>query len=689
MDLNFSSISHIASASAYLFTSFYILRRYSRREVDRALFIATLLSAIWLLILSLQALGIAVPFFIRYTFEITRTAAWFGVLYALLGIQLLPRRSLGSSKFITTILVFTLLSSLLVVSLLEGITGQLVISANNLLLLQVSTSIAGLLLVEQVWRNASLYSRSNIKYLSIAVTTIIGYDFFLYSDALLFQELSGAIWDARGAVNMLAIPLLLLTIQNNQNQPVAMHISRQMVFHTTTLVLAGVYLLFISAGGYYINFFGGNWGEALRVLFICSGFLVLVLLITSPLLRARIMVFISKNFFDYKYDYREEWIASTNTLRQVHEEAPLPLQTIRVLAQLVGSRQGTIWCRNEDGNFSPRANLHSQDLKFSDIDGASDLVHFFSENDWIINIHEFMLDPAKYNLIELPSSMLQQEEPWLIVPLSMNKHLTGFVLLSDPVADMDLNWENYDLLKIVAQQATSYLEQASSQGKLAEARQFDAVNKTSAFLVHDIKTIIAQLSLLVKNAEKHKANPAFIDDMIRTTTHTVDKMGHLLQQIRNPAQEEVLEDVELGSVLVEIYQSHRNADPAPSVEPPNAPVTVLADRSKLKAVIGHIVQNAIDATPKGGEISIATKKSQDTLYIFIQDNGVGMSEDYIKHQLFKPFSSTKGLTGMGIGVYQTKEYLRRIGGSISVTSELNTGTCFTLKIPVANTAESQ
>ena len=681
MELNFASLSHLAGAIAYFLLSLYILFRYFRRDTDRTLFSAALLSTIWLSILSLQSMGVAIPFFVRYTFEIARDAAWFGVLYTLLGIKFLPQKTLGATTFMSSIFVLALLATLLFVSIFEGFSGQLLISATNLLFLQVTTAIAGLLIVEQVWRNASAYSRANIKNLSIAIAALFSYDFFMYSDALLFQELSKSIWDARGAVNALAAPLIALTMYNSRKQPVAIHISRQMVFHTTTLVLAGVYLLFISAGGYYINIFGGNWGEALRVLFITTGSLALVLLITSPLLRARLMVFISKNFFDYKYDYRDEWIESTNTLRQTREETPLPLQTIRVLAQLVGSRRGAIWSRNADGNFNARATLHIHNQKFEDIDDGSDIVSFFKENDWIINLHEFMLDPAKYNLIEIPASMLQQEDPWLIVPLSMKKQLTGFVLLCDPVTPMDLNWENYDLLKIVAQQACSYLEQADSQGKLAEARQFEAVNKTSAFLVHDIKTIIAQLSLLVKNAEKHKRNPEFVDDMIRTTHHTVEKMDHLLQQIRNPAREDTLEDVELGSILVDLYQAHRNSDPAPSLEPPSKNMWVHADKEQLKSVIGHIVQNAIDATPKEGDISIATKEAQDTLYIFVQDSGIGMTEAYMKEQLFKPFSSTKGLTGMGIGVYQTKEYLRKIGGSISVSSQKDVGTCFTLKIP--------
>ena len=170
--------------------------------------------------------------------------------------------------------------------------------------------------------------------------------------------------------------------------------------------------------------------------------------------------------------------------------------------------------------------------------------------------------------------------------------------------------------------------------------------------------------------------------MIHTTQHTVEKMDHLLKQIRNPQKEDVIENVELGKVLLEIYREHKTSSPIPILEAPEQQVWIHGSRGQLKSAIGHIVQNAIDATDKDGEVSIATKTTPDSAFIFIQDNGVGMSEEYINEQLFKPFKSTKGLTGMGIGVYQSREYLRKIGGSISVTSQLGVGTCFTIKLPV-------
>jgi len=688
MEINFLTVSHSLGAAAYLLLSIYIASQHLRRATDRTLFVASLLSAVWLAVLALQGFDVNVPFYVRYTFELIRNTAWFGVLYALLGIQFIPGKSIGKHRLYSTAGILILLAFMLAITIYQGVTSNQFISGYTTLILQVSISVVGLLLLEQVWQNASIFSRSGIKYLTIAMASLFFYDFLMYSDALLFQQMSTALWDSRGAINTLAAPLIALTMINSRKQPIGMHVSRQMIFHSTTLIIAGIYLLIISAGGYYISIFGGSWGEALRVLFIFLGILILVILVSSPIIRAKIMVFISKNFFDYKYDYRDEWIKSTDALTNTHskinvtEQNELPTEIIKILGDLVGSRSGAIWGRDEDGHFVSRGKLDLKNKKFEAIESNSDLINYFKNNEWVINLDEYMLDPTKYDLIEIPDDILKQEQPWLLIPLGVSNNIVGIVLLCEPIASLDLNWENYDLLKIVSQQACSYLEQANSQERLGAARQFEAVNQTSAFLVHDIKTIIAQLSLLVKNAERHKTNPEFIEDMIRTTSHTVEKMEHLLHQIHNPTQDETTEIVALSPILLEVYESHKNSNPIPSLEYPEKELQIHANKEQLKSVIGHIVQNALDATPKDGEISITTKLAPGYIFIFVQDSGCGMSDDFVNNLLFKPFKSTKGLTGMGIGAYQSREYLRRIGGAISVTSQLEIGTCFTLKIPI-------
>ncbi|MDX1451521.1 MAG: PEP-CTERM system histidine kinase PrsK, partial [Oleiphilaceae bacterium] len=438
MALSFSFISHAVGALAFALLAIYILSRYLRRVTDKSLFLAATATAIWMSVLAIQSLYHDIPFYVRYTIELLRNAAWFGVMFTLLGIYRVPSPTKDSPRFVTSTGILLFVSFLLAITLAEGLTGNDYVSGSTMLILQVAVSLIGLLLLEQTWRNAHTYSRSGIKYLTIAIASLFGYDFFMYSDALLFQQLSTPLWDTRGAVNALAAPFIALTMINSRQQPIGMHVSRQMVFHTTTFIIAGIYLLVISAGGYYISLFGGTWGEALRVLFIFAGLLVLVVLVSSPVIRARIMVFISKNFFDYKYDYRDEWIKSTNALRGINENSPLPVQTIRVLGELVGCHHGAIWTVNEDGHFGPIGKLGEGINKLDKIDAGADVCQFFASTDWIINLHEYMLDPTTYNLIEIPECMLEQEDPWLIIPLRMNNRLTGMVLLCRPIADQDL-----------------------------------------------------------------------------------------------------------------------------------------------------------------------------------------------------------------------------------------------------------
>jgi len=124
--------------------------------------------------------------------------------------------------------------------------------------------------------------------------------FILYADALLFDRMSKGLWDARGAVNVLLVPLFAVNLINSRRQPVELQLSRNFVFHAGTFVVGGIYLLVVAAAGYYVRLAGGEWGEGLQVLFIAGFVLLFVLLMTSNHFRARLMMFVSQNFFDYK-----------------------------------------------------------------------------------------------------------------------------------------------------------------------------------------------------------------------------------------------------------------------------------------------------------------------------------------------------------------------------------------------------
>lgn len=678
-------ISHGAAAICFLLLAIIVGTRYLRRNVDRALFLAAIISFIWAAALVTQSLFGEPDFLVRYLLELLRDASWLLLLFAILRDSF---RSFGLSTRARSMIAIgggILIIGLMIVGVLEYVLELELVSGKAKILGQIGLSLIGLSIVEQIWRNSTGLGRSSMKYLCIGVITIFAFDFFMYTDALLFGQVSDSFWNARGFINAAMVPLFAVNVINTRKQPIEFQLSRTAVFHASTLVFAGGYLLFLAMGGYYVRALGGNWGEALQVLFLTISLVFLATLLLSRRIRARLMVFISQNFFDYKYDYREEWLKMTRELADLSNDPPLPERVIRILAGLVESNGGAIWLKGERDAYVLKASINLSTPKHTMIDHDAELVRFFSEREWIVDLHEYKADPVSYNLLEIPDAIAKTPDAWLIIPLYLGNDLYGMALVGNPYARVELNWENFDLIKVVARQTCNLLAQADAQNRLSRAMQFEAVSKASAFMVHDLKTVIAQLTLLVKNAPKHRNNPAFIDDMINTTDHAVRKMSGLVDHIRKPSSddESQLKLLNLTDLVTDLIEHHQHQTPAPHLEGDAPDIMIKADAEQLRSVLGHLIQNAQDATPNDGEISITLKIARGNVVLFIQDSGTGMTKEFISSQLFRPFESTKGLTGMGIGAYQAREYIRKIGGNIDVTSEPGLGSCFSVRIPLA------
>ena len=231
---------------------------------------------------------------------------------------------------------------------------------------------------------------------------------------------------------------------------------------------------------------------------------------------------------------------------------------------------------------------------------------------------------------------------------------------------------------------------------LAEARQFEAFNRTSAYVVHDLKNLLGQQSLIVSNAARHKHDPEFVDDMVATVDNSVVRMRSLLAQLaEREAPEPVPADARAPLALVpllrEVVTARACARPVPELElgaagdamPGQAAPCpqVLADRDRLLRIVGHLVQNAQEACSPEGRVAVALCADGAEARVRVTDDGVGMDEAFVRDGLFRPFHSTKGLTGMGIGAFETRDYARALGGDVHVTSEPGRGTTFTLTLP--------
>lgn len=541
--------------------------------------------------------------------------------------------------------------------------------------------LLALVLLEQLFRAVADDSRWNIKPLCLGLAGQFIFDVYLFSDALMFNRVDGDAVVARGFIHALTTPLLVLATLRSRNWTSKIRLSQKAAFHSVTLLIAGLYLLFMAGVGYYVRYFGGDWGRALQLALVCAAILGLVALGVSGAMRAKLRVLVGKHLFSYRYDYREEWLRFTHTLSIQDSPQGMGQQVIRGLANMVESPAGALWLRDAGNEFyRQNARWNVPECSSEEAIDAS-LAHFLLNSGWVINLEEYRCHPSRYRELEIPDWLSRMANAWLVVPLMVGNEMIGFVVLASSRTKIDVNWEVNDLLRTAGCQAAGFLARMQATEALLEARKFDAFNKMSAFVVHDLKNIVTQLALMLRNAERHRANPEFQEDMLMTVGHSVERMRQLMMQLREGATPP---GTACGVSLPELIQriQHEKKEQGRRVELRiRDRLATRGHENRLERVIGHLVQNALDATDRNGSVWIALEKRGDRAALEVGDSGHGMSPEFIRDRLFKPFQSTKQ-AGMGIGAYESAQYIRELGGEMLVASEVGKGTCITLILPL-------
>ncbi len=540
-------------------------------------------------------------------------------------------------------------------------------------------AIAGMVLVEQYYRNSPLQDRWGIKFLCLALGGLFAYDFYLYSEAMLLAGVAPDTWAARGAVNALLAPLLWVSLRRRPgNRPMA--ISHRMAFHSVALVGAGIYLILMAAAGYYLRIVGGNWGAVLQTVFMFGAAALLMVTVFSGIARARLRVFLSKHFFHYRYDYREEWLRFTSLLTEGEPGVRVHERSLEAMARLVESPAAVLLLKQDDGNFRRTAHWNWSDFN-GQLSAEHPFVRFLEKRQWIVDLHECEEQPELLDEAMPPAWLVGTAHTWLVVPLFWHDVLLGVMVLADSLGKIKFDWEISDLLKTAARQAAAHLAQARAAEALTVARQFESFNRAAAFVVHDIKNLVAQLTLLLANAQRHKHKPEFQEDMLATIESSIARMNRMLVKLHDKPEVTGAGAIKLDEMLEEVIRSKNAFSLKPVLEIHSPELRVRADREKLTRVVGHIVQNAIEATPYLGKVGVTLARQEGWAEVMVTDTGVGMDETFIRERLFRPFDSTKG-TGMGIGAYECKAYVQELGGDITVDSQLGQGSRFTLRLPL-------
>jgi len=357
------------------------------------------------------------------------------------------------------------------------------------------------------------------------------------------------------------------------------------------------------------------------------------------------------------------------------------------VAQIFGSPAGVLFTRDEGGRGLIPVACWPMSLDelagLGDVPLQGELAGLLERRQWIIDLQEYRRQPEAYDNLSLPPWIVESNELQIVAPILELERLTGFFLLFAPPPPFELTYEDRDLLKTVGRHVATALAQVTAARKLTEVRQFETYNRLTAFVMHDLKNLIAQLSLVVANAEKHKRNPAFIDDAIETITNSVARMNRLMEQLRHGNELEGGRPVELTTVVQRALTRCALRDPVPQLDVMEGYPKVVADPERLASVFEHVVRNAQDATAADGKVQVTVSCEGARMCVTVTDTGIGMEGQFVRERLFRPFDTTKGAKGMGIGAYQAREYVRSLGGDIEVQSTPGRGTSVRLLLPAA------
>jgi putative PEP-CTERM system histidine kinase len=602
--------------------------------------------------------------------EVGRSAAWYGFILHLC------RRSVASNKQISSAFKTMGLLALLVLGgtpLLEWLAGP---ASATLLSLGTATrlgfAICNVLLLENLYFNTPVDSRWHINLLCVALSGVFLYDLLLYADGVLFRRLSLALVEARAPAIILAAPLIALTAVRNRRWAVDIHLSRDVVFHSFTLIASGILLLAIALIGEVLRRGGSEWGRVAETSLIFGAVLAVAVILTSGSARSRLRAIVVENFFSNRYDYRREWMRCIDVLTAPDAFVALHKRAIRAAAEVVDSPAGALFVRPPQDVAFQWAGSWNMPAVTAPVPPGHPLVGRFKDGDWIVRLEEHA-DSDTW-MPELPRS-------WVVLPLNHFGALIGFVVLARPRAQFKLDQEAFDLLRVIGREIASRVAEQRAMQVLTQTQQLREYSQRFAFVIHDIKNVSGQLSMLLSNAEVYADNPEFQRDMVATVRASVGRITRLLSRLQVERQERdhaLVTPTKRLRDVIDACQATKRQEIAFSDRSGGAGAAI--DPDAFDAVATHLLNNALESSHPGRPVRVDLRLEAHGVIIDIIDEGPGMAPEFVRDELFRPLRSTKG-DGHGIGAYQARELLRDAGGDLLVLSRPGFGTTMRIIIP--------
>ncbi len=667
-------------------SALWIARSPDRSRPDRAvLLLATILIALWCA--SVVALGVEHP--VASLAETARNLAFIALIFR----QFSADGRADSLKPIRPVigalaLVQMCQPILLLINTRAELAGPvLALSFQVSAILSMLVAIGALMLLHNLYAGATAASRIVLRWSGAALAGIFAFDLNFYMFAYLAGELPDALAMLRGLFAG-AMTALLAFGGNSVSQDLRFRPSRAVTFQTLSLVVIGGYLLVMLLASRALALLGGDIARAGQVFLVVLGLALAAAWVPSRRIRGWLRVTAAKHLFQHRYDYRQEWLRFTETIaRGSKTGASLQERAVKAIADITESPGGLLLLSNEEAQLELTARWNWPTIEVPSVAGDYKFSELLEQRNYILDLADVRAGIDRHGeTVQTPQWLREAEDVWALVPLLHFDRLVGAVVLAKPPLQRSLDWEDFDLLRVVGQQLASYLAEQAGQQALMDASRFDEFNRRIAFVMHDIKNLASQMSLLSANAQKHADNPAFREDMLVTLRKSSEKLTALLARLgrygAGPAQDP--QPVDLAMLAGNLIERFKGVHPVVMAQADR--VSVMGNLEALDQALVHLIQNAVDASPPSSPIHIAVTGCGDSGEIEIVDSGHGMPPEFVRNGLFKPFVSSKE-GGFGIGAFEAREMIRAMGGRVMVESREGLGTRFVVALPLAEAQE--
>lgn len=672
---------HALAAVLFAALGIFVLRLRDGAAEPRLLALALLLTSCWSLYVSFG--GVSTP--LSGFGENIRNAAWLLLLFVMVRRAVMTQA--GSMVAIGS--VYAAVAGLILLqSFTDLIWRQLPVESelhrtlvDVSLILHMLTAIGGLMLLHHLHSHLPPSGRGRVMLLLGALAAMWTYDFALYVTGYFAIERANELYALRGPVMALLAPVIALGLRKDMAG--RLQLSRTLTFQSLSLVALALYVVVLTAAAVLIELVAGPYARVIEIGCVFFMAVSALVLLPSPRLRALWKVQVAKHFFQHRYDYRIEWMRFGDTIGRAGGQAgddamPLGERVAKAVADITDSPAAILMLRAEDGALAFETHWNWQGGLPGAAVVSAPLAALIEQSGWIIDIDR---PPAGVEDVSAPLWMQEVGQAWALVPLIHFGRLIGAILLARPPLDRRLDWEDFDMLRAAGRQAASYLSEAQGQQALDDAQRFEEFNRRFAFIIHDVKNLVSQLSLLSRNAERHADNPDFRADMVLTLKESVGKMNDMLARLsqHNKGRAEEPRPMALREVADQVARA-RSRQHAVLVEGDAPPV--LADPARVEQILIHLLQNAIDASAPGSPVELRLSVDEDGALLEVVDHGRGMTAEFIRRDLFKPFSSSKA-GGFGIGAFEARALAMAMGGRIDVESKPGAGSRFMLRLPLA------